>query len=703
MKKILVIILSLILISWTQGYAGKKRGLDKLKYPELRKFSLPQIEKFNLENGIKLRLIKNEKLPLIDLYIMFKGGDVYDPGNKVGIGEITAQLLRIGGTEKLSPTQIDQFLDSKGINLSFTSTNDFFYVYISCLQETLQEAIAIFSEILKKPAFDKEKLEELKTKNASAISRRNDQPGPINSREFHKLIYGDSSPFAVIQEYEHLDNISKKDISKYHQRFFTPDNMLIGITGPIEMSNLIELFKKYLGSWQAKSSIPPYPRVKSQKHDFKVAFAEKSNLTQSYLSIGHLGIEENLKEKAKIMVFNAIFSQGFDSRLNTRVRTKMGLTYGIGGGIISQLLYPGKTYFSTFTKSKSTIKAIKAIFEEMKLIREEEVSEQELKDAKNFFINSHVFKYSSPEKILFNELKRELYNLPEGYSEKIIKDIENVTGNDIKYVAQTYLHPEKMIIFILGKENDLDAPLTVLGKVKKIDITIPSPPIKEKIPEATPEMLAKGRNIINNLMKKNYQIYRNLQSLQTKYDAKLTTPQGTFQATASTISLFPDKSCTETTIMGMKITRIINGNRGIINQMGKEMSLSKDQIERERFSSFYRIFNQQKEYDFQYLPEQTIKDKKYQVVYVFDNQGNWLKLYINQKMARIEITEKIEDILGQSGVARTILSDFKKVKGTIFAFSRETYIKNKKIIEISIKEIQVNPKINPGIFKIKAE
>jgi predicted Zn-dependent peptidase len=553
------------------------------------------------------------------------------------------------------------------------------------------------------PAFDEEKLEETKTRLASSVSRRNDEPAPINSREFNKLIYGETSPFAAVLEYEHLDNITGADIARNYKMFFAPDNMLVGVTGPVDMDEVKEIFEKYLGNWGHRARIPSYPQVREQTHDFKVAFAEKSNLTQSYLSIGHLGTIEDFDEEAKIMVFNSIFSRGFKSRLVTRVRTKMGLTYGIGGGIVTQYLYPGKTYVSTFTKSESTFKAVRAILDEIDIIRKEKVTEKELKDAKDYFVNSFVFKYSTPERIIYQELQKEFYDLIEGYSEKLLENIKRVTADDVLEMAQKYLHPDKMIVFILGKEEKLDGKLEELGKVKKIDISIKPPPVKEKIPEPTPETLKKGTDMIMALGQEKYSGYKRIKSLETTGDMKMTMMGQTMSMAVKSVTLYPDKRYAEFSVMGMgmKIERIINGNKGLMKQTGQERPIPGKDIEKEKFGSLYDIFHSKDKYQFQYLWEKEIDGKKYDVIYIFDAQKNWKKFFINKETGFIEVEEKLTRLPGQAGVEREIKSDFKIIKGIPFAFKSETFVKDKKVVEVTVKEVKVNPKVDLSLFKIE--
>jgi predicted Zn-dependent peptidase len=701
MRKTAVIIFLFAFLVTNLGLTAQKKGFEKIKYPELNQFQLPEVHKAQTGNGLQLRLIRSKWLPLVDLEILIRGGSVYDPPAKVGLAGITANLLRIGGTGDLKPDQLDQTLDSEGIDISITSGNDYFSINLSCLRENLDQAVSILARMIRQPGFDGEKLEEIKTRLGSTIARRNDRPGSIKTREFNKLIYGQGSPFAAVLEYEHLDSIARSDVAAFYRRFFAPANMLAGVVGPVEIGEVEEIFEKYFGDWDHRASVPPYPEVKEPKYDFKVAFAEKSNLNQSYISIGHPGVKEDLSEQAKIKVFNLIFSGSFDSRLNTRIRTRMGLTYGIDGGIMTPHFYPGKTYFSTFTRSASTLKAVQAIFDEIDIIRKERVTDKELSDAKDYFINSFVFKYSSPEKILSSEMEREFYGLPRGYAEKLLEEIKTVTLDQVRQVAQQYLHPEKMIVFIVGKEKDLDGKLADLGKVKHVDISIKPPALKEKIPPATPQMLEKGKQVMTSLFMNQYRGYKRLKAMRVVSEASMSIPQGTFSLNMKSVSLYPDKFYNLVSIMGMKIETVINGEKGTVKQMGQERPMAAEQIKDRSFGSFYDMSHSPDKYSFQYLREETINAKTYDVIYVFDGEKNWQKMFINRETGLLEIEEKLSKIPGIGGIARQINSEFKTVSGLPIVYKSETFIKDKKVISYTVKEVEVNPKVDPALFNIE--
>ncbi len=650
---------------------------------------------------MKLRLIKSEKLPLINLRILLKGGDIYEPADKIGIAGITARLLQIGGTQNLKPEQIDKMKDAKGIRINFDSRTNYFTITLTCLVENFDEAMGLMAKLILEPAFDAEKMEEVKTQYSSNIARRNDEPGDISNREFKKLIYGEKSPLSAVLEYEHLDNITREDVIKYYRQFFAPANILAGVSGPIEMDAFKKVMEKHLGNWNARASVPAYPQIKGQSPDFKIGFSQKDSLNQSYLVVGHIGIKKDPAKMAKIKVFNAIFSDGFSSRLMMRVRTQMGATYGIGGEIETPRLYPGMTSFDTFTKSGSTIAAIKAIHEEAEKIRNEKVTQKELDVAKNSFLNSFVFQFSNPEQILRNSLTREFYGEPEDSEEKLIEDIRTVTAEDVQKVAQELLHPDKMVVYVVGNAKDMDGKLSDLGKVKEIDISIKPPALKEKIPAATPETLAKGADIMKNLLNTTYKGYKKLKTLKEEGTFTMSMGGRSMQIEYKSNVIFPGKIHRELSVMGMKMQQVYNGDKGYMNQMGQKVNIPKEQIEDELFSDFYHLFRLQDRYQYQYLKEVEEDGKTFDVLYVFNEKKKWVKLFINKATNFIEKMEQISKQPGASGIMQVLLSDIEVINGVPSAKKTSMFVKDKKVMEIVVKKTMVNPTVDPALFKIE--
>jgi zinc protease len=174
---------------------------------------------------------------------------------------------------------------------------------------------------------------------------------------------------------------------------------------------------------------------------------------------------------------NEVFSGGFGSRVVQQVRTKLGLAYEVGGRFGAAYDHPGLFAVFAGTKSESSVPATKAILDEIRGLRTRPPTETELRRAKDDLLNSFIFQYDSPEKVLNEQVTLAVYGYPADFLERYRAGVEKVTSADVARVAQKYVQPEKLAIVVVGNTPEIQPPLDSLGKVTVLDITIPGAPV----------------------------------------------------------------------------------------------------------------------------------------------------------------------------------------------------------------------------------
>jgi zinc protease len=233
-----------------------------------------------------------------------------------------------------------------------------------------------------------------------------------------------------------------------------------------------------------RAAFAPIPRgaeLASAKVDFAeptpgIYFANKSDVDQSNVYMVGLGTEERNPDFYALSVMNEVFSGGFGSRVVQDVRTKLGLAYDVGGSFGAAYDHPGLFAVGLGTKSVSTDAATKATLDEIRRLRTEPPTPDELRKAKDDLLNSFIFNYDSPEKVLGEQITLAVYGYPPDFLERYRDGIERVTSADVSRVAKKYVQPEKLAIVIVGNASEIQPPLKDLGVVTPLDITIPGAP-----------------------------------------------------------------------------------------------------------------------------------------------------------------------------------------------------------------------------------
>ncbi|MDZ7374244.1 MAG: insulinase family protein [candidate division KSB1 bacterium] len=462
-----------IAMIWLNHTALAQKHYQEIKFPPLRKFEIPRPQRVVLDNGMIVFLIEDHELPLVEASLLIGAGSAYDPGDKVGLAAIATEVIRTGGSTSRSGDAIDSLLERSGTSVELSAGLLTSSAYISALKEHAGLAFEILSEILRHPAFPPEKIELAKIAQRTSIARRNDNPMQIVNREFFKLIYGADSPYARHTEYATIDAITREDLVAYHRAYFHPNNFILGVWGDFDSQAMLDLVKSYFGSWPRgevqKPSLPPV----NYQWDYTVNFVQKPDLNQSYIMLGHIGGIRSNPDYFTWEVMNEILGGSFTSRLFRVVRSRMGLAYSVFGTYGANYNYPGVFYVGCQTKLGSTVKAIRAMLDQVRSLREKEVSDEELAQAKESFLNSFVFNFDSKREIVERLMTYEYYGYPPDFLDRLREGVSKVTKQDILRVAHEYLRPDQVRILVVGKEDGLDEPLSVLGPVRTIDITIP--------------------------------------------------------------------------------------------------------------------------------------------------------------------------------------------------------------------------------------
>jgi predicted Zn-dependent peptidase len=157
-----------------------------------------------------------------------------------------------------------------------------------------------------------------------------------------------------------------------------------------------------------------------------------------------------------------------DSRIGQRVRTDEGLAYSVGTVFNTDLR--DINFFLAYgqTRTDATVKAIQSILDEIQKMRTQNISKNEFDSAKEMFLYSQVFRFAEPSRSLGALMNLEYEKLPPDYLEKEFAGYQAVTADDIERVAQKYLHPEQLTMFIVGDVAKFKDDLPKLGPVHEV-------------------------------------------------------------------------------------------------------------------------------------------------------------------------------------------------------------------------------------------
>ncbi|HEY2931098.1 MAG TPA: pitrilysin family protein [Acidobacteriota bacterium] len=441
--------------------------LPQLKFPEL-KFNPPKTDKVKLSNGIEVFLLEDHEVPIVDGYALVRTGSIYDPSDKLGLAEVTGELLRTGGTISKTPEELNEALEFIAASVESNISEESGRVSMSVLSKDADTGLQLMADVIQRPRFDDKQLELIKKQFIEALIRRNDEPGEIVSREYLIALYGKDHPLARFPKESQVASITVADVRGFYEKFYAPANILVGFAGDFKKEQLIVRLESLFGKWVARPAALPQVATASGEYTAGIFYVPK-NVSQTNIRIGHFGTRISNPDFFALSVMDTILGSGFSSRLTQTVRTQMGLAYHVGSSFQGGMRDLGAFTVSAETAAPSTARTVKTIISELQRLKTGKIDPSELQRAKDEEINSFVFSFDSPRQIVIRQMQYRYFGLPEDFLYQYRDRVAAVTIADVERVAQKYLHPDKLIILAVGPP-DVQKQLEELGKVSVLEL-----------------------------------------------------------------------------------------------------------------------------------------------------------------------------------------------------------------------------------------
>ena len=561
----IVLIAVFALILALAATAGAK-GIEDLKYPKLNEVKIPDIERVTLDNGLRLYILEDHSLPLVRASLRINTGSYLDPPDKVGLADMTASLLRIGGTEAYTADEIDEMLESVGAYVETGMDVESGSAGMNVLTEYTDLGLEVLAQVLRHPVFAEEKIKLAVTQAKSDIARRNDDPYDMTRREWVKKLYGDTSPYARHTEYASIDAITRDDLIAFHQMCYRPENVQMAIYGDINAAEIVEKVKAYFDDWKRGTEpIPPLPDVPRKCTAPQVYVIHKPDLQQATVRMGHIGGLVSDPDYTDRIVMNSILGGGFGSRVLDVVRVQMGLAYVAGGRVISNYTYPGYFFLYAQTSNASAVTAARAMIEQIDRMKTDPPTDLEMGKGKDGYLNSFVFNFDSRGEVVNRMMTYDFYGMPEDFLQQEKAGVEQVTPEAVVAASKRNLFSDSLIIVISGNVSEFDEPVEALGlgAPDTIDITIPSGEPAEAL-AINEETLAKGTEIITAAGAAHGGVdnFKKIESIHSKATVTLMMGGQQLPVQVESIEVPPDKHRVVMSMMGQKMYDIRNGNEG---------------------------------------------------------------------------------------------------------------------------------------------
>jgi zinc protease len=438
----------------------------------------PKVTMSELHNGLKLYVVEDKSLPIVQVQLVFKGGSSLDPYGYAGLNNLTALMLK-EGTKKLSSLALDEAFADMGTEVSVNATKDMVSLSAGILANKLPETLSLLADMVQAPRLDQKDFDRLLLQEKNALISRNAQASYKAQVSFIMAAYGEKHPYAYpsFGTNETLAKLTLAAVKKAHKSNYGPNLSALVLVGDITLEEGKKLAARYFGAWKAiKSPLSDLAAPLSAKK-MQTRLIGRSNTPQTFLLLGNALATAKDKDLAQFEVLQNILAGLPTSRLDALLREQKGWTYGVNSAVIP-LRGIGPMMLTTSIQIPYGSDALNEILKEFEDLKTKEISQTELDNAKNSILKSFAQRYTTINKVASNIANNFIYDLGQNHDEKYYEDVEKVTSKNIMHAAQRMLNKNTMIAVAVGELDVMKIPLAKMdvGEViiededgKKID------------------------------------------------------------------------------------------------------------------------------------------------------------------------------------------------------------------------------------------
>ena len=404
-------------------------------------------------NGMTGFAWENSSSPSVVVHGWFWVGGVDEQPDQAGLAGLTASMMT-RGTERRTFAQIGEEIESLGATLSIHSGDHTTAFTAKCLVEDLDDVLDILTDCLYHSTFPSEHVEKRRGEILTALQQREFNTHQMASLKYHELLYPNHPYGRSSLGYEEtIRNLTRADVETFYAKHYgTSSTRRAGavIVGAISTEQGLDVLEGALGTWQGTKYVQaPLPQVVPLEQICQMHTTIPGK-TQSDIVMGWIGLRRDHADYFPAYVANCILGQfGMMGRIGDYVRDEKGLAY-YSYTSLNAGLEPGPWSAIAGVAPENVQAATEAILDEIKRIRQEPVSEEELADTKAFLIGSLPLRLEAKESIAAQIAHMQVYELGLDYLQHYPQQIEAVTAQDVIDVTNKYLNPDAYVISIAG-------------------------------------------------------------------------------------------------------------------------------------------------------------------------------------------------------------------------------------------------------------
>jgi len=401
-------------------------------------FRLPLINTRQLDNNLPLYWLDAGVQDVVQIDWIFPAGLWYE--QRPSVAHATAGMLK-NGTSKHTAEEIHEALEFYGAQLKSAAGNDYSTVTLYSLTRHLPSLLPMVHEVITDSIFPEHEIEIHKRNAIQKLLVNLRQCEFVANQRIDALLFGEDHPYGRYSKKENIESLSREDIVAFYHSNYNLANAKIFMAGrvsDVEVACINDVFGK-LPLNKTESPLSSFTAPAMGERVQRVS--NDPNGVQGAIRIGRLFPNRHHPDYTPMVVLNTLLGGYFGSRLMSNIREDKGFTYGIYSSITPDI-NGGSMVIHTETGRDVVEQAIKEIYHEMDVLRQEPATDEELLLVKNYLLGGLLGDLDGPFSILQRWRTLILNDFKEDYFYNNINIYKTITAAELQQLAQKYYNPE---------------------------------------------------------------------------------------------------------------------------------------------------------------------------------------------------------------------------------------------------------------------
>ena len=413
-----------------------------------RPLNLPEPFEARLANGLTVVLIEDRRLPLINLRLAFRSGDVNDPAELPGLSDMMTHLLTEGTATRTS-RQIAEQIERLGATLSVGSASDFTTIAASGLSIYVEDILELVADVTLRATFPENEVALARENTEQMLIQQRAQPTFLASERMAQVMFGTHPYSRISPTSEMLAALTRDDLISFRQSTFIPNNAVLIAIGDFDHDSLVARIEQLFSEWEsAEISQPAFPQLPD--HGSRRAYViDRPGSAQSNIVIANQSITRTSPDYFPLLLMHTILGANASSRLFMNLREEKGYTYGAYSNLDARRL-AGTFRATAEVRTAVTGASLQEFFYELNRIRDAAVSTEEITNAKSYLTGVVPIRIETQEGLIDQLVSIKMFDLPDDFLKTYRDQVSAVSTEDIQRVAQAYVRPDQAALVVVG-------------------------------------------------------------------------------------------------------------------------------------------------------------------------------------------------------------------------------------------------------------